>query len=845
MGLDTKDSAGSALFSAEGWVPFVVGIVARVYLGISLSLAVIALFPALFGWSGSVVQSGSMEPHISPGDVVLTSELSDDEPVPVGGVVAYLSPAEAEPDGTAKTRLHRVVDANDDGTYVTAGDANMDVDSTPMKREQISGRARILVPMVGLPGLWISHGTFPQIAIWSVGTLLAVICAIYVGGSAGETRTRRPQHNSPQRNSRRRPSAVGVGPTAAGPTAAGPTAAVPPAAVPPAAGPGLWANPRIKGAAAFVLAAVIAVLVILGATAGTSAAAFTSVTSTSANSWAASPDWNPPTVTLADPGASVKDTVATSATAQDAESGIRSIDVEYLRDGTTTWTSICSGASSTVTCQWNTKSVPDGGYSLRARATDNAGLTSLTALRATTVANNLLVVLASPAEAVRGIVPLSTSLLGAANTLYSVRVEYSLAGANKWSTLCLYVTAPYNCTWNTAFTTNETYDLRAVAVAGLTTTYSAVVTDITVDNLAPAVTMTDPGTPLSGVRTLAATSTDAHSGVAQVSLQYARTGTSTWTTVCALTESPYSCRFDTTTVADGSYSFRAISVDAAGNSATSATLSRTVDNTVASVSVEDPGAYVTGTVPLTAAANSTAGVASLRIQVAPAGTTSWSTLCTIAAAPYGCSWNTTAYADGTYDLRAVLTDRNGKETISATVAARRVDNSPLRAADIRTTNGGAIQGRLEPGDSMSFVYSQQVSLATVTPGWAGASLPVTVRLRDGNLLGLGNGQDALDVQRAGSSVNLGSVNLKQNYAKNRKTVVFNATMTAATETVGGIPRTVVTVVLGSAASGSAGVRTSGAAANMVWTPTSAVSSPAGVACSLAPLTEAGSMDRDF
>ena len=91
-----------------------------------------------------------------------------------------------------------------------------------------------------------------------------------------------------------------------------------------------------------------------------------------------------------------------------------------------------------------------------------------------------------------------------------------------------------------------------------------------------------------------------------------------------------------------------------------------------------------------------------------------------AAAPYGCSWNTTSYTDGTYDLRAILTDRNGKDTISATVAARRVDNSPLRAADIRTTNGGAIQARLETGDSMSFVYSQQVNPATVTPGWAGA-----------------------------------------------------------------------------------------------------------------------------
>lgn len=805
-------------------MPFVVALMARVYLGISLTLAVIALFPALLGWGGSVVQSGSMEPHISPGDVVLSSALPHNQPVPLGGVVEFLSPAEAEPDGKEKTRLHRIVGANDDGTYITAGDANSETDSTPMKREQITGQARLLVPMVGLPGLWITHGTLPQLAIWSVGTLLAVVCAIYLGTT--------PRERSLPRESTKPNPARQVQPTAQ----RRPAAVTLPAA---------WANPRVKAVAAFLLAALIAVLVILGATAGTSAAAFTSVTSNTGNTFAAASDWNPPIVTLADPGISIRDTVAISATAQDAESGIRSIDVEYLRDGTSTWTNLCSTATGAATCQWNTKSVPDGDYSLRARATDNAGLTSVTPVRSTTIANSFTVVLASPAEAVRGNVPLSTTLLGAGTTIYSVRVEYSVAGANKWNTLCLYVASPYNCTWNTALYANETYDLRAVAVAGSNTTYSAVVTDITVDNLAPSVALTDPGTPLSGVRTLAATSTDAHSGVSQVSLQYARTGTSTWFTACTLSEGPYACRFDTTTVADGGYSFRAVSADAAGNSATTAAINRTVDNTVASVSVDDPGAYLTGTVPISAAANSTAGVASVRIQVAQAGTTTWSTLCTAASTPYTCSWNTTTYADGAYDLRAVLTDRAGKETFSATVASRRVDNSPLRAADIRTGNGGATTGRLESGDSLSFVYSQQVNPATVTPGWAGASLPVTVRLRDGNLVGLGNSADVLDVQRTGSSVNLGSVNLKQNYAKSRKTVIFNATMTATTETVAGVPRSVVTVTLGGAASGGAGVRTAGAAASMVWTPTSAVTSFTGVACSLAPLTEAGALDRDF
>ncbi len=233
--------------------------------------------------------------------------------------------------------------------------------------------------------------------------------------------------------------------------------------------------------------------------------------------------------------------------------------------------------------------------------------------------------------------------------------------------------------------------------------------------------MTDPGgTPLSGVRTLAATSTDAHSGgVAQVSFQYARTGTNTWTTVCALTESPlrlplrYHYRGRRRLLLQGHQ------CGCLGKQCYLRGLSRTVDNTVASVSLEDPGAYLTGAVPLTAAANSTAGVASIRIQVAPAGTTSWSTLCTIAAAPLRLQLEHRRLhrrnlrpPGGTHRPQregSHLRNGGGKEG----------GQQPAPCCDIRTTNGGAIPGRLEPGDSMSFVYSQQVNLATVSPGWAG------------------------------------------------------------------------------------------------------------------------------
>ncbi|GAB2721966.1 Ig-like domain-containing protein [Arthrobacter bambusae] len=332
----------------------------------------------------------------------------------------------------------------------------------------------------------------------------------------------------------------------------------------------------------------------------------------------------------------------------------------------------------------------------------------------------------------------------------------------------------------------------------------------------------------------------------QVTLQYSSAGTGPWTTFCTLTATPYSCRFDTTTLPGGSYSFRAVATDAGGLSTTSAAVAnRVVDNTISSVSVEDPGDYLTGTVPLMANANSTAGVSNVKIQYAPNGTSTWTTACTLNTAPYTCNWDTRVVADGLYDFRAVLTDGAAHVINSATVTSRRVDNSPLRGTDIQTANGSANAGKLGTGDSMTFTYSQQVNLATVSPGWNGTSLAVTLRLRDGNLLGTGNTGDTVDIQRTGSSVNLGTVNLKGNYAKRKKTVIFNATMSAATVTVNGVPRTVITVTVGSNVSGATGVRTVSAASAMVWSPLAAVTNLTGTPSSTAPVTESGTLDREF
>jgi signal peptidase I len=175
--------------SGDGWGWFIATTASRTYLFFLLTLAVIAVAPAVLGWQGSVVQSGSMEPYISAGDVVLLAELPSDAPVPLGGVVGFRSSDARSAEGGDEARLHRIVGQGDGQTFITAGDANADVDSTPLTREQITGQARLLVPYIGLPGLWLARGEFLPLALWAIGTLVGLVAVV---------RSLAPDHRRPE-----------------------------------------------------------------------------------------------------------------------------------------------------------------------------------------------------------------------------------------------------------------------------------------------------------------------------------------------------------------------------------------------------------------------------------------------------------------------------------------------------------------------------------------------------------------------------------------------------------------------------------------------------------------------
>ncbi len=580
-----------------------------------------------------------------------------------------------------------------------------------------------------------------------------------------------------------------------------------------------------------ILAIAAAALVVPGF----SSAAFTSQTS-STGTVSAAADWTPPTVSVLDPGPAVKGTTTVGVDATDAESGIQRVELQVQPAAGGTWTTICSTTTSPYSCAWDTTTRTDGAYLLRAIATDRAGYSTASATVRTTVANTLTVSIAALPETVRGTVTAQATVSNAGGLSPVVRIEYSVPGSGSWTTLCANLSSPYSCTAATGSIANGSYDVRAVAVVG-TATYTSATVRTLVDNQAPTVTMTDPGTPLTGTRTFTATASDAHSGVDQVVIQYA-TG-STWSTLCTITTAPYTCSYDTSTLPNGTYTFRAVATDKAGNTTTSAaTAGRAVTNVISSVTLADPGARLRGSVTLTATASSTGTISSVKFQRAPAGSTTWTDICTDTASPYTCSWNTTQVTDGAHDLRAVLTDSTGRTTVSTVVAGRTVDNTAPTGVDVQAVNGNGDRGRIDAGDVITFTYSELMDLNSILPGWDGTETPVSGTLTSGLLTA-----NTIEFGRNNTRPSLGTIDLNANFGILLGSSTLGATMSASTTTgVGGVTQTTISLRITSGESRGA----PGSTVSMQWTPTIMATDLAGNSASATRIIESGATrDVDF
>ena len=279
-----------------------------------------------------------------------------------------------------------------------------------------------------------------------------------------------------------------------------------------------------------------------------------------------------PTVSLTAPAAAafVKgSTVTLSATASDNTSVS---NVQFKLEGVNLGATDTTSPYSTT---WNSTTATNGAHSLTAVATDAAGNITTSAAVSVTVDNSAptlsLTAPAGGASLKGNAVAVSAA---AADNVAVVGVQFKLDGSNLGAE---DTTSPYSITWDTTTTTNASHSLTAVATdaAGNTTTSSFVT--VTVDNIAPTVSMTAPANGATVNGSSVAITATAADNVAVAGVQFKLDGNSQG---AEDTTSPYATTWDTTTLGNGSYSLTATVRDAAGNTTTSSVITVTVNNPV-------------------------------------------------------------------------------------------------------------------------------------------------------------------------------------------------------------------------------------------------------------------------
>jgi signal peptidase len=116
-------------------------IVTGFFIALFLIAAIIALAP-FAGWHFDAVLSGSMEPTVPTGGMVILGPVSAGD-IQVGDIIAY--------DNGRVEVCHRVISIQD-GTparFVTRGDANRSPDGTPVTPEMVTGKLVVAIPLAG------------------------------------------------------------------------------------------------------------------------------------------------------------------------------------------------------------------------------------------------------------------------------------------------------------------------------------------------------------------------------------------------------------------------------------------------------------------------------------------------------------------------------------------------------------------------------------------------------------------------------------------------------------------------------------------------------------------------
>ena len=137
-----------------------------------IAMGLVVAVPHLLGYSQYVVVSGSMEPAIPVGSIVMSKPVEPAE-LEVGGVIVFYTEKHIDTPVT-----HRVVENRiDEREVITKGDANSSNDLSPVFYENIEGKVLHHIPRIGfVVGLFgTTLGKISALMIIVAGYLLTLI----------------------------------------------------------------------------------------------------------------------------------------------------------------------------------------------------------------------------------------------------------------------------------------------------------------------------------------------------------------------------------------------------------------------------------------------------------------------------------------------------------------------------------------------------------------------------------------------------------------------------------------------------------------------------------------------
>lgn len=162
------------------------GLLSLVLVASLLLFGLIALGPHVFGYKTATMLTGSMEPGISPGDVVVSMPRPASE-VEVGDVISYHIPI-----GDHRVETHRIVEVvhgEDDSVSVrTAGDANDGVDPWLATLEgDTVWEMQLVIPRLGTVIRGLRQPVIQEYVFWgALGTAVLIGLGLVWGRTEDE-----------------------------------------------------------------------------------------------------------------------------------------------------------------------------------------------------------------------------------------------------------------------------------------------------------------------------------------------------------------------------------------------------------------------------------------------------------------------------------------------------------------------------------------------------------------------------------------------------------------------------------------------------------------------------------